>query len=44
MNKKPNLTFHHLGIPTNRPFDGEVYLKDYKIYHYGFDKSEYGRE
>jgi alpha-acetolactate decarboxylase len=41
---KQKLRYHHLGIPTNKPIKGEVYLKDYKVYHYGFDKSEYGIE
>jgi hypothetical protein len=44
MNKKSKLKYHHLGIPTNKPIEGEVYLKDYKIYHYGYEKSEYGIE
>lgn len=44
MSKKPELKYHHLGIPTDKPRDGEVYLKDYKIYHCGFEKSEYGIE
>jgi hypothetical protein len=44
MNKKPNLKYHHLGIPTDKPIEGEVYLKDYMIYHYGYEKSEYGIE
>jgi len=42
--KKINLKYHHLGIPTDKPIDGEVYLKDYKVYHYGYEKSEYGIE
>jgi len=36
--------YHHLGIPTDKPIIGEVYLKDYKVFHYGFDKSDYGIE
>ena len=44
MNKKTELKYHHLGIPTDQPIPGEVYLKDYKVYHYGYDKSEYGIE
>jgi hypothetical protein len=44
MNKESNLKYHHLGIPTNKPIKGEVYLKDYKVYHYGFEKSNYGIE
>ncbi len=42
MSKK--LKYHHIGIPTDKPIKGEVYLKDYKVYHYGFEKSEYGIE
>ena len=44
MKKLPHLKYHHIGIPTLKPIEGEIYLKDYKIYHYGFDKSEYGIE
>ena len=44
MNNPHKLKYHHLGIPTNKPIEGEVYLKDYKIYHYGYEKSEYGIE
>ncbi len=38
------LKYHHLGIPTTQPIEGEVYVEDYKFFHYGFDKSEYGIE
>jgi len=38
------LKYHHLGIPTTKPIEGEVYVEDYKFFHYGFDKSEYGIE
>lgn len=44
MPKKLKLKYHHLGIPVKKPIKGEVYLRDYKIYHYGFDKSEFGIE
>lgn len=44
MNKKPKLKYHHLGIPTTEPKKGEVYLKDYKVYHRGYEDSEYGIE
>jgi len=44
MNKKIKLKYHHLGIPVNKPMKGEVYLKDYKVYHCGYEKSEYGIE
>ena len=36
--------YHHLGIPTKIPIKGEVYLKDYKLYHFGYEKSEFGIE
>ena len=44
MKKKIKFKYHHLGIPTDKPIPGEVYLKDYKVYHYGYDKSDYGIE
>ena len=36
--------YHHIGIPTTKPIEGEEYLKDYKVYHYGFKNSEFGIE
>lgn len=44
MNKNIKLKYHHMDIPTNKPIKGEVYLKKYKAYHYGYDKSEFGIE
>ena len=44
MSKKLKLKYHHIGIPTDKPIKGEVYLKDYKVYHYGYENSEYGIE
>ena len=44
MNRKTNLKYHHLGIPTNKHIEGEAYLKEYKLYHSGYEKSEYGIE
>jgi hypothetical protein len=44
MSKKLKLKYHHIGIPINKPIKGEVYLKEYKAYHCGYDKSEYGIE
>jgi len=41
---KKGLRYHHIGIPTETPIKGEVYLKDYKVYHYGYENSEYGIE
>jgi hypothetical protein len=44
MKSQSKLKYHHLGIPTKKPIKGEIYLKDYKVYHYGYDKSEFGIE
>jgi hypothetical protein len=44
MNQKESFKYHHLGIPTNRHIEGEVYLPEYKVYHYGYEKSEFGIE
>ena len=38
------LKYHHLGIPTKTPIEGEVYLKDYNVYHFGYEQSEFGIE
>jgi hypothetical protein len=43
MIKKP-LKYHHIGIPITRPMEGEVYLPDYKLYHCGYENSEFGIE
>jgi hypothetical protein len=36
--------YHHLGIPTNVPRPGEVYLKNLRIHVSGFETSPYGIE
>jgi hypothetical protein len=36
--------YHHLGIPTKISVPGEKYLADYKVYHCGYEESEYGIE
>jgi hypothetical protein len=36
--------YHHLGIPTNNPMPGEVYLSKYKLFVCGFDQSPFGIE
>ena len=38
------LKYHHIGIPTDKPIPGEVFLKDYGVYHFGYEQSEYGIE
>ena len=44
MQNRINLKYHHIGIPTKKTMPGEVYLKDYKFFHSGYDKSDYGIE
>jgi hypothetical protein len=39
-----NLKYHHIGIPTSKSMEGEVYLKDYRVFHCGYEQSEYGIE
>ena len=36
--------YHHMGIPTNTPRPGEVYLEEYGMYISGFETSPYGVE
>ncbi len=36
--------YHHLGIPTDMPIEGEHYLAEYKVFHRGFESSEFGIE
>ncbi len=36
--------YHHIGIPVTNPVPGEVYLARYKVYHAGYDQSEFGIE
>lgn len=40
----PDYRYHHIGIPTDRSIDGEEYLPDYKMYHAGYEQSEFGIE
>lgn len=42
--KQPELRYHHIGIPYTEAMEGEVYLPDYKLYHYGYEESEFGIE
>jgi catechol 2,3-dioxygenase-like lactoylglutathione lyase family enzyme len=39
-----NLKYHHIGIPTKEPIFGEVYLPEYKLFHCGYEDSEFGIE
>jgi hypothetical protein len=36
--------YHHIGIPTGSPREGEVYLERYKVYASGFESSPFGIE
>jgi hypothetical protein len=36
--------YHHIGIPTKVPRDGEIYLEEYKVHVSGFEASAYGVE
>jgi hypothetical protein len=36
--------YHHIGIPTQTPRDGEVYLEQFKMYASGFETSLFGVE
>jgi hypothetical protein len=36
--------YHHLGMPTDKPMQGEVYLAPFKLYVCGFEKSPFGIE
>ena len=42
--KIEGMKYHHVGIPTRASIPGEVYLKDYKVYHYGYEQGEFGIE
>ena len=35
------LEYHHIGIPTATPRDGERYLADYRVYVSGYETSAY---
>lgn len=36
--------YHHIGIPTDRPKEGESYNQELKFYSFGYDSSPYGIE
>ena len=36
--------YHHVGIPTDTPREGEVYLEKFRMYVYGFETSAFGVE
>jgi hypothetical protein len=39
-----NMKYHHLGIPSTDQIDGEEYLEDLKVYHFGYGQNPYGIE
>jgi hypothetical protein len=39
--KTTNYQFHHMGIPTDRPREGERYSSTFKMYTSGGENSEY---
>jgi hypothetical protein len=41
---KTTWKYHHLGIPADKPIKGEKYLKKLKLYHGGYEQSEFGIE
>jgi hypothetical protein len=36
--------YHHIGIPTSEPIEGEIYLPQFRLYVSGFDSSPFGVE
>jgi hypothetical protein len=42
--QEQTMKYHHIGIPTEIPRDGEVYLERFKVHASGFESSPYGVE
>ena len=40
----PELKYHHVGIPTDRPLCEQDYIEEYKLYASGYLESPYGIE
>lgn len=40
----PVLRYHHIGIPTDTPREGENYMEEFKMYASGFYEGPYGVE
>ena len=40
----PELRYHHVGIPTDRPLPEEDYIEQFKVYASGYFQSPYGVE
>ena len=41
---KNNMRYHHIGIPTQIPREGEEYLEKFKMWVCGYETSPYGVE
>ena len=41
---RKRLRYHHIGIPTTEPREGEEYLERFKMYASGFEASPFGVE
>jgi len=39
-----NMRYHHIGIPTQVPREGEQYLEEFKMWGCGYETSPYGVE
>lgn len=44
MTPGPKFRYHHIGIPTLTPKEGEEYLGEFDIHHSGYRESEFGIE
>jgi len=40
----PELRYHHLGVPTDRPLPKDDYIAEYKMYASGYEQSPDGIE
>lgn len=40
----PQFKYHHIGIPTTIPREGETYMEEFKMYASGYFESPYGVE
>ena len=40
----PTLKYHHIGIPTDEPHEGEEYLTGHHVYVSGYEESPYAIE
>jgi len=40
----PDLVFHHMGVPTDQPREGETYVQEFKMFASGYFDSPYGVE